>query len=143
MLDAGRWAPSAGNIQPWIFIVIQRDELKRDLSEAALGQMFVLEAPFVIVVCADILRSARRYGRRGVELYSIQDTAAATQNMLLAAHSLGLGACWIGAFDENEVRGVLELPQEIRPVALIPLGFPKSYPQAPQRRSLEEFVRWI
>jgi SagB-type dehydrogenase family enzyme len=142
-LDAGRWAPSAGNLQPWVFIVVQTNKLMREIAQAALGQMFVLEAPYVIVVCADILRSASRYGQRGAELYSIQDTAAAIQNMLLAAYSLGLGACWIGAFDENEVRGVLGLPKDIRPVALMPLGFAKSHSQTPQRRPLDEVVRWI
>lgn len=143
VLDAARWAPSAGNMQPWIFIIVQKNELKRELAKAALGQRFIAEAPFVAVVCADTLRSASRYGQRGADLYSIQDTAAATQNMLLTAHSLGLAACWIGAFEENEVRRVLGLSIEIRPVVLIPLGFSKSHPHPPHRRSLEEVVRWI
>jgi len=94
ILDAARWAPSAGNIQPWIFVVVKDPGTKRRLSEAALSQFFIEEAPVVIVVCADQERSRRGYGSRGANLYCIQDTAAATQNILLAAHALGLGACW-------------------------------------------------
>ena len=143
ILEAAIWAPSAGNLQPWIFLVIQGDELKERLVKAALGQRFIAEAPFLIVVCADTLRSTGRYGRRGAELYCIQDTAAATQNMLLTAHSMGLAACWVGAFDENEVQRVLRLSPEIRPVALVPLGFSENHPMVPSRRPSTEVVRWL
>jgi len=143
ILEAAIWAPSAGNLQPWIFLVIQGDELKERLVKAALGQRFIAEAPFLVVVCADIPRSTGRYGRRGAELYCIQDTAAATQNMLLTAHSMGLAACWVGAFDESEVQRVLRLPPEIRPVALVPLGFSESPPRIPSRRPPTEVVQWL
>jgi nitroreductase len=103
-------APSAGNVQPWRFVVVRDPGLKGKLAAAALGQGFVARAPVVIVVCADLEAHASSYGRRGVELYSIQDTAAAVQNMLLAATALGLGTCWVGAFREEEVSGVLGLP---------------------------------
>ncbi len=81
LIDAARWAPSAGNLQPWEFIVVRKPEIKRKLSIAALDQTFIEEAPVVIVVCANQLRSGRGYGARGVNLYCLQDTAAATQNM--------------------------------------------------------------
>ncbi len=140
ILDAGRWAPSAGNLQPWEFYVVKSAEHKEGLARAALGQGFVAEAPVVIVVCAAPVRSGRRYRERGEKLYCLQDTAAATQNMLLAATSLGLGSCWVGAFDEEGVRRVLGLGPELRPVALIPLGYPAEQPAAPRRRPLEEIV---
>ncbi len=143
ILEAAIWAPSAGNLQPWIFLVIRRDEMKRRLAKAALDQRFIAEAPLVIVVCADTMRSAGRYGERGVQLYCIQDTAAATQNILLAAHSLGLATCWVGAFNENDVRGVLELPPDVRPMALVPIGFSEGRPRAPPRRFPTEVVRWL
>ena len=142
VLEAAKWAPSAGNLQPWVFIVVQKLETKRKLAWAALGQDFIAEAPFLVVVCADTLRSSSRYGRRGAELYCIQDTAAAIQNMLLTAHSLGLAACWVGAFNEDEARSVLGLPAEMRPLALIPIGFSESHPRAPSRRSLSDVVYW-
>ncbi|MCK4483131.1 nitroreductase family protein, partial [Candidatus Bathyarchaeota archaeon] len=106
LVDSARWAPSAGNTQPWRFIIVRKPEIKRKLAAAALGQSFVEEAPVVIVVCADEDRSSMGYGVRGKTLYCIQDTAAAIQNIHLAAYSLGLGTCWIGAFREEEARRI-------------------------------------
>ncbi|RLG76528.1 MAG: nitroreductase family protein, partial [Thermoprotei archaeon] len=75
LIDAARWAPSAGNIQPWEFIVVRNPVTKQKLSEAALNQTFIEEAPVVLVVCADYKRSSAGYGNRGATLYCIQDTA--------------------------------------------------------------------
>ena len=94
----------------------------------------------MIVVCADEAQSGGGYGSRGVTLYCIQDTAAATQNILLAAHALGLSTCWIGAFQEELVERALNTPQNIRPVAIIPVGHAAERPRAPTRRSLKEIV---
>jgi len=140
LIDAARWAPSAGNIQPWEFVVVRDPEIKRGLSAAALDQTFIEEAPVVIVVCANQLRSSRGYGSRGANLYCLQDTAAATQNMLLAAYALGLATCWVGAFQEEEARKVLKIPNGVRPVAIIPVGHPAEKPEAPDRRPLNEIV---
>jgi len=141
ILDAARWAPSAGNIQPWIFVIIRKPEMKRRLAEAALNQHFIYEAPVVIVVCADRERSGMYYGSRGANLYCIQDTAAAIQNILLAAHALGLGACWVGAFNEEEVKLILRAPRGVRPVAIVPIGHPAEKPEAVFKRPLSEIVR--
>ena len=127
MLEAAVRAPSAGNIQPWEFIVVKDIEIKKELASAALKQRHVEEAPVVIVVCAGHEKSADKYGERGKSLYCIQDTAAAIENMVLTAHSLGLGTCWVGAFEEDEVRSILNIPQKLRPVALITVGFPREY----------------
>lgn len=140
LIDAARWAPSAGNIQSWEFVVVRDPEIKRGLSAAALNQTFIEEAPVVIVVCANQLLSSRGYGSRGVNLYCLQDTAAATQNMLLAAHALGLATCWVGAFQEEEARRVLNIPNSVRSVAIIPVGHPAEKPEAPDRRPLSEIV---
>jgi nitroreductase len=140
LIDAARWAPSAGNIQPWEFIVVRDAEIKRGLSAAALDQTFIEEAPVVIVVCANQTMSSRGYGSRGVNLYCLQDTAAATQNMLLTAYALGLATCWVGAFQEEEARKVLNIPSSVRPVAIIPVGHPTEKPMAPSRRPLSEIV---
>ena len=142
ILEAGRWAPSAGNVQPWEVIVVRSRELKERLAEAALSQEFVSEAPVVIVVCVDLKRAARTYGERGRSLYCIQDSAAAIQNMLLAAHSLGLATCWVGAFYEEEVKDILGIPEGFRPVALIPLGYPAYKPPKPSRRKLSQIVHF-
>jgi len=140
IIDSARWAPSAGNIQPWEFVVVRDAEIKRGLSAAALDQTLIEEAPVVIVVCANQLRSASGYGSRGVNLYCLQDTAAATQNMLLAAGALGLATCWVGAFQEEEARKVLNIPSGVRPVAIIPVGHPAEKPVARSRRPLSEIV---
>ncbi len=136
-------APSAGNVQPWRFVVVRDHEVRRSLARAALGQGFVAQAPVAIVVCADLEAHARAYGRRGVELYAIQDTAAAVQNILLAATALGLGSCWVGAFHEGEVAETLGLPEHWRPLAILPIGRPaRTGSQPPKRdfRSLTLFV---
>jgi len=140
LIDAARWAPSAGNIQPWEFVIVRDAEIKQKLAMAALDQTFIEEAPVVIVVCADEAQSSLGYGSRGVALYCIQDTAAAVQNILLAACALGLGACWIGAFREELARRALNVPINVRPVAIIPVGHAAEKPRAPPRRSLKEIV---
>ncbi|MGY4707173.1 nitroreductase family protein [Candidatus Bipolaricaulota sp. J31] len=142
ILEAAIWAPSAGNAQPWRFIVVRDPGIKRKLVVAALGQDFIAEAPVVIVVCTDLERARRAYGDRGVGLYCIQDTAAAIQNMLLLAHAKGLGTCWVGAFSEEEVCEALALPEGLRPVALVPLGYPAQKPRPRPRRPLDEVVEY-
>jgi nitroreductase len=92
------------------------------------------------VVLANQLRSSRIYGRRGAELYSIQDTAAAIENMLLAVHSKGLGACWVGAFDEAAAADAVQTGDKAKPVAIVPIGFPKYSPAATPRRRLTEVL---
>jgi nitroreductase len=142
LIEAARWAPSAGNIQPWEFIIVRKQEIKRKLAEAALWQSFIEEAPVVIVVCADEVRSTQGYGMRGKTLYCIQDTAAAIQNIHLAAYSMGLGTCWVGAFREDEARKVLKTPAGIRPVAIIPVGYPAETPSPRSRRPLRQIVHY-
>lgn len=140
LINAARQAPSAGNIQPWEFVIVKDPERKQQLSVAALNQTFISQAPVVIVVCANETRSKLGYGNRGVSLYCIQDTAAAIENLLLAAHALGLGACWVGAFREEIARAVLNTPAHVRPIAIIPIGYPSKKPTIRARRSLEDIV---
>lgn len=140
VLDAGRWAPSAGNCQDWEFIVVEDAKKKKEFFEAAMRHPFVLQAPVLIVVCADLERSYER-GFHDKEFYAMQDTAIASQNMLLAAHALGLGTCWIGDFREKETKDVLGIPKHVKPVAVIALGYPDMEPTS-TRKELEEMVHW-
>lgn len=142
LIDAARWAPSAGNIQPWEFIIVRRPEVKKRLAEVAFNQSFIEEAPVVIVVCADENRSSESYGQRGETLYCIQDTAAAIQNVHLTAYSVGLGTCWVGAFKEEEASELLKIPRGIRPVALIPVGYPCKFPSPRSKRDIDEIVHY-
>lgn len=140
LIEAARSAPSAGNIQPWEFVVVRDPERKKGLCEAALDQTFIEEAPVLIVVCANVWRSGQGYGSRGVNLYSLQDTAAATQNMLLAATALGLATCWVGAFQEEQARKILNIPDGVRPVAIIPIGHAAEKPSPRSRRQLDRII---
>ena len=140
LLESARRAPSAGNVQPWEFVVACTQKTKMAISQAAFGQKGIQEASVVIVVCADEKRAAESYGDRGRTLYCLQDTAVAIQNILLTACSLGLGSCWIGAFKEDEIRKVINAPKHMRPVALIPVGYPNESPDARPRRPIGEVM---
>lgn len=144
ILEAARWAPSGGNVQPWRFHLVHDPAVRKALTLAAYGQAFVLEAPAILVVCALPEKSARRYGERGRSLYCLQDTAAAAQNILLEATRLGLGSCWVGAFQESMASQALNLDSGERPVAIIPLGYPgEPMPQERTRLPLGATVRRI
>lgn len=137
MIEMGTQAPSSGNVQNWEFIIVKEDGLKGQLAEAAMGQDFVREAPVVLVVCANQDIITPKYGRRGTELYSIQNTALAVGNLMLAAYDKGLGTCWVGAFSENDVRRILAIPRNVRPVAIITIGYPKEKQEKPKRRDVK------
>lgn len=143
LVDAARWAPSAGNLQPWGIYVVYNGGMKKKLAAAAFGQQFIAEAPVVLAICAYPEVVAGRYRERGRNLYAIQDTAAMVQNVLLAAHGYGLGTCWVGAFDEVLAAEALACPQGCRPVALIPVGYPAEEPAPPARKAAEDIVQII
>ncbi|MBW2996263.1 nitroreductase family protein [Candidatus Woesearchaeota archaeon] len=137
VIDAGRLAPSAGNLQNWKFIAVDDDGKKEAIAEACVEQTWMAEAPIHIVVCSEPKVAERYYGTRGERLYSIQNCAAAAENMLLMAHNLGLGACWVGAFDERMLGKAVGLPEEARPQAVIALGWPAEKVSEPAKFPLE------
>lgn len=134
ILEAGCWAPSAGNLQPWYFYVVKNEHVKQQIANACYEQSQVLEAPISIVVMADPARSNEQYGERGAQLYCIQDTAAATENMILAADGLGIASCWVGAFDERKVQEAVEAPPRLRAVAILCLGYSNDASSHPKER---------
>lgn len=142
LIEAAEAAPSAGNLRARKYVVVTGQEMKRALALAAFSQEQVESASVVIVVCADVDRSSTRYGDRG-SLYAIQDASAATMCLLLATHASGLGACWVGAFDDALVREALGLEERVLPVAIVSLGWPSEKPSAPPQRDLAEMVRWV
>ena len=101
LINAAQAAPSAGNCQPWHFYVVKNKKIQAKFTEIAYYQGFINAASACIIVCTDSKRSECRYAERGKNLYCLQDTAAAVQNILLCAASMGLGTCWVGAFDED------------------------------------------
>lgn len=135
-----RWAPSAGNRQPWRFYIVTSEKKRRELAEAAYGQNFIIPAPVHFAIIAVPEESLSRYGDRGARLFCIQDTAAAVENLMLAATALGYGSCWIGAFDELAAAKALALPSGHRPVAIIPVGRPARHGPRTDRRPAAETV---
>jgi nitroreductase len=141
ILEVGFSAPSAGNKQPWRVVVVRDKKAKAALAEAALNQKFLAQAPVVLVVCAVPEESAERYGERGRTLYVLQDTAALTENILLAAHMKGYGACWIGAFNEALAAKAVNVPASMRPISIIPIGISaRGVMEKKHRRSMTEVV---
>jgi nitroreductase len=138
-LRLGTLAPSAGNLQARDFVVVRSPETKAKLAKAAFGQEFVEKAPVVIVCCANLTR-IRNYGIRGTGLYCLQDVAACVENMMLYVASQGYGSCWVGAFDETQVTKILELPENVRPVVILPMGVPKDPPRRTPRLKLDTVV---
>jgi nitroreductase len=132
-------APSAGNLQARDFIVIKNARTKEMLADAAYDQDFVRTAPVVIAVCANFKRIGH-YGERGRTLYSIQDSAAAIENMILYLHGKGIGSVWVGAFDEGKAREILDVPKEARIVALVPIGYPAGKGSRTSRLPHEQVV---
>ena len=142
LIKAAETAPSAGNLRARKYVVVTNTQMRKALAVSAYGQSQLETAPVLVVVCADVSRSSKRYGDRG-SLYSIQDAAAATMCLLLAAYDSGLGACWNGAFDDQIVRDALNLAKDVLPVAILSIGWPAEIPRAPPARNLDEVVSWI
>ena len=138
LLGAARLAPSASNRQEWRFVVIRNPETRRKLAVAARNQSFVGEAPVVLACCADTDEHKMLCGQ---PCYPI-DVAIAMDHLTLCAAAEGLGTCWIGAFDEAQVKAILSIPSGIRVVGLMPVGYPKNpAPASKSRMSLDKMVK--
>ncbi|RME75030.1 MAG: nitroreductase family protein [Planctomycetota bacterium] len=136
------WAPSAGNLQSRKFYFVFSDKKKKAIAQAALDQMFIAQAPLVVVGCADS-HISQKYGTRGVQLYSICDVSLSMAQFMLLASSLGLGSVWVGAFQEDRVRQILDIPSYLRPIVLLPVGYSKENPLPPPRVSLSEAIKEV
>ncbi|RLI30471.1 MAG: nitroreductase family protein [Candidatus Hecatellales archaeon] len=139
ILDAARYAPSARNSQPWKFIVIRNRETLRKLSEIHRWAWFLKDAAAGIVCLADPRLSPRRFP---------SDVSCAVENMLLAAHALGVGACWVAVYSvesvesEEKVKAIVGIPEPYRVIAIVSLGWPAETPPPKSLRPLEEVVYW-
>jgi len=145
IMQAGKYAPSAGNLQNWKYIVIKSDAKRAAIAKACLEQEWMETAPIFIAVVSQPEKAERYYGTRGGRLYSIQGCAASIQNMMLTAHNLGLGSCWIGAFDEDEIWRILQLPEDISVQGIVTIGYAAEAPEAPPKYRIEHmmfFEKW-
>lgn len=130
ILEAGRQAPSAANRQPIRFVVVRNFDKKKKLSAALFGR-FIKDSAVVIVGCAD--EKSTLTGK-----WAVVDAAIALENMVIAAWSLGIGSCWIGGFNEGDVKKILNIPKKWKVVALIPFGYPAEQPKPKTKKSFEE-----
>ena len=137
VVQAGAASPSGGNLQAWGFVVVQGVGRLKALHSLAPG--IIGEPVAVIVICLDTAR-ASRLGGKGSQETSWIDAGLALENMLLAAHSLGLGACPIGSFHRQSLALFLEMPAGVQPILLLALGYPQVKPTSPGRRPLSEVV---
>jgi nitroreductase len=138
VLEAGRLAPSAKNLQPWKFIVVTDPAIRQSLVPACRGQGSVGQAPVVICGCA--IETQVWKGMGGYWSAEAVDITIALEHMMLAATAEGLGTCWIGAFIEAEVKKVLAIPEGVKPIALTPLGYPAVDSKPRPRKPLSEIV---
>jgi nitroreductase len=140
LLEAARLSPSAKNIQPWHFIVVTEPEKRKMLSKGVFAK-FLSETPAVIVLCGDEKASPEWY---------MVDVALAGENMVLAATAEGLGTCWVGSFDEKDVKALLSIPSDLRVVALLTVGYAKEKESITakvikfirRRKDLNEITSW-
>jgi nitroreductase len=133
-------APSAGHTQVQEFIIVKDPLIKKKLRIAAVDQEYVEDAPVLIIVCSNTSRSVGRYGIRGRDFYSIIDGAFASMLILLTAVNEGIGACFVGAFEDAKVSKILEIPKQVRPIGIICLGYPDEEPERTERISLSKLV---
>jgi nitroreductase len=135
VLEAARLAPSWGNRQCWRYIVVTEEKLRKKITK----RDWAAEAPVVIVGCADPIKAGNKAGKP----YYMLDMGISMEHLILAAHDIGLGTCWLGGqFDEEEVRKALNVPESHRVVALTPLGYPDEEPPAKERKLSNELVSW-
>ncbi|MEM3536303.1 MAG: nitroreductase family protein [Candidatus Bathyarchaeia archaeon] len=134
ILEAGRLAPSGGNKQPWSFVVVTEPETKKALSIAANNQKFIADAGAVVVALGD----PTSFPAKKHYVPYLQDPMIAIEHMVLASTALGYGTCWIGAFNQEEVKKILKIPENLAVVALLPIGVPDESPQPRPRKAFKE-----
>jgi nitroreductase len=140
VMEAARLAPSGKNLQPWKFILVKDQGLKDKLAEASRRQFFIAKAPVVIAACGYPDRSYQHQGNY-MTSWSI-DVTCALDHLMLQAQEDGLGTCWIGAFEEKDVRRILKVPEGVRVLALTPLGYPDEEPRDRGRKLMEDIISY-
>lgn len=138
ILEAARLAPSSGNRQDWKFIVVRDKKTRQRLADATAGQEFIEEAPVVIIA---VSTNPSHIMRCEVPSYAV-DIAIAVDHMILQAVELGLGSCWIGAFYQDKVKEILDIPEDCKVVTLLPLGYPAGQGKPKTRKKIEEVVSY-
>jgi nitroreductase len=140
LIDVARYAPSAGNTQNWMVIVVKDEGKKKELATACLEQSWMNQAPVLLVICNQFKKVVTLYGKLG-KMFSIQDCANFTTNLMLLAVEEGMATGWVGAFDNEAVCRILEVPEDSDPEIILALGYPSEKPEGPGRRDdIEDLV---
>ncbi len=143
ILEMACAAPSAGDLQAYRIFVIT-DQAQRDsLRKAADDQAFIAEAPICLVFCTDTERSEQKFGERGRTLFALQDATIAAAYAQLAIVAAGMASTWVGNFSESEVAGLLELEKNLKPIAMLSVGYPAELPEPTPRRRMDEVVKYL
>jgi nitroreductase len=151
IIEAGTWAPSAGNMQAWEFVIVKDTQFKRSLVDCTDSgitsvdgvkpQEWIMGAPVVIVICYDVKRMTGRYGMKGRNLMTIMDCMLCVENMVLAATHFGLGTCCVVGFFPDKLKQALPIPKELTPLLLLPIGYPAQVDSPPYRLPVEDVIR--
>ena len=140
IIAAANLAPSAGNLQVYKILVIRDQKVKEQLVEACYQQEFLAQAPMVLAFCAVPEESGSKYGEQGRQLFAVQDATIACAYAQLAATELGLATVWVGGFEAEKIIKVLNLGPELKPIAILPIGYCAIKPEPKQRKELKEIL---
>ena len=140
ILELAHMAPAAGNLDNWHFVIVEDETKRLRLGVECNHQYWMSEAPVLIVVLSEDKRLTRVFGEKDGSLFAVQNTSVAIQNLLLAAHGFGLGACWTGSFYEPSVKEIVGCPDDWSVQAVITLGYPAEQPPKPRRRDVKDVI---
>lgn len=140
MIEAAMRAPSAGNLQNWNFTIVTSQDAKTKIARHSSEQYWIQDAPVVVIACTDEKEMKEYYGDRGVNNYSINNISAAIENFMLMGASLNIQCCWVGAFDENQIRSIISAPSSATPRAVITLGYPAEHPKKQPQKHIQNVL---
>ncbi len=140
LIELANLSPSAGNLQARSVIIVKNEEIKKEIAKICYEQDFISKAPVVFVVFANLDESAERYGERGKNLYALQDATIFTSYLQLIATNYGLSSCWVGAFDENALKKLFNIKENLKPIAVLPIGYSAEEKKRPPRKSIKELI---
>lgn len=143
ILEMACAAPSAGDLQAYRIIVVDKQDQREALGKIADHQAFIAQAPICLVFCSDTARSEQQFGERGKTLFALQDASIAAAYAQLAIVAAGMASTWVGKFSEADLRALLKLETGLVPVALLSLGYPAELPAPTPRRRLDEMVKYL
>ncbi len=139
ILNAGRSAPSAGNLQNYKFVILLEREQRELAAELCRQQYWMSQAPVHIIVCVDTAKESRDFEEEGAQ-YAIADASAVIENILIAAHAQGLGACWVGTYELDKLRSEFSIPGNVLPVGIVTIGYPTGNIELPPKKPLNTLV---